>query len=280
MSDPTNTKTPSEMKPAAAGEILSEAPQAPSRRIKRLLARSIFYQMLSFFFRYPEAARDLSSVKENGFIWRDAAKELSLIDGDNKLGAVLDDLLGAFQSLDIHAWRMDYEKNLGHTANSVTPAYELEYGEAHSRREPQELADITGFYNAFGLKVSNKLSERGDHVSVECEFMHYLIYKEVVALEEGAEDKAEICREAGQRFLSDHLARWFPAFARRLSKNSKDFMKKVAVFAFEFMERDCHILEIELGPPGLPIRAVKENEDSGCVSCAFGPNRDLSGGRP
>ena len=262
MSDPTNTKTPSKLE------------------IERLLARSILYQMLSFFFRYPEVARGLSSVKENSFVWRNAAKELSSIYGDSKLEAVLEDLLRTFQSLDIHEWRMDYEKNFVHTAHSGVPAYELEYGEAHSRREPQELADITGFYNAFGLKVSDRLPERGDHVSVECEFLHFLLYKESVALEEGAQDKAEICREASRRFLSDHLSRWLPAFARRLSKHSEGFMKKVAAFAFEFVERDCRILGIELGPEGLPIRAVKENEDSGCVSCAFGPNQGLSGGKP
>lgn len=268
MSDPTNTKTPSK-----------DGGQSRLTPTSHLLARSILYQMLSFFFRCPEVARDHTCVKENSFIWRDAAKELSSIDGERKLGTALDDLLVAFQSLDIHDWRMDYEKNLGHTANSATPAYELEYGEAHSRREPQELADITGFYNAFGLKVSDRLLERGDHVSVECEFLHFLLHKESVALEDGAQDKAEICREASQRFFSDHLAHWLPAFARRLSKNSEGFMKKVAVFAFEFVERDCRILGIELGSAGLPIRAVKENEDSGCVSCAFGPNQGPSGGK-
>lgn len=260
MSGPTNTKTPFKM--------------------ERLLARSILYQMLAFFFRYPQVAGDLSLVKENCFIWRDAAKELSSIYGDSKLEAVLEDLLGTFQSLDIREWRMDYEKNFGHTAHSGVPAYELEYGEAHSRREPQELADITGFYNAFGLKVSGRAPERGDHVSVECEFLHFLLYKESVALEDGAQDKAEICREASRRFLSDHLASWLPAFARRLSRHSEGFMKKVAVFSFEFVERDCRILGIELGPEGLPIRAVKESVDSGCVSCAFGPTQGLSGGKP
>ncbi len=252
MSDPTNTKTPS--KP----------------EVERLLARSILYQMLSFFFRHPEAARDISSVRANSSIWRDAAKALFSDEGDQKLVKTLNDLLEAFSSLDVRDWRLEYEKNLGHTAHSGVPAYELEYGEAHSRREPQELADITGFYNAFGLKVSDRLSERGDHVCVECEFMHFLIYKEIVALEEGAEEKAMICREAGQRFLSDHFGRWLPTFARRLSKKSEGFMKAVAVFAFEFIVWDCRVLGIEAGSTTLPIRGVKENEDAGCVSCIAG----------
>src|SRR3989344_3402841 len=148
MSGPTNTKTPSKLE------------------IERLLARSILYQMLSFFFRCPKAAQDFSAVRKNAVIWREAVKALSFTGGDAKLEVALDDLLVAFQNLDIREWRMDYEKNFGHTAHGGIPAYELEYGEAHSRREPQELADITGFYNAFGLKLSEGSSERGDHVSV------------------------------------------------------------------------------------------------------------------
>ena len=252
MSDPTNTKTQSKL------------------QIERLLARSVLYQMLAFFFRYPEVTRDLSAVKENVSIWRDAVKELFSINGGGDVEAALEDLLTAFQTLSIREWRMDYEKNLGHTAHSGVPAYELEYGEAHSKREPQELADIAGFYNAFGLKVSDKLPERGDHVSVECEFLHFLLYKESVALEDGAQDKAEICRDASFRFFSEHLGYWLPTFSKRLSKNSVGFMKKVAVLAYEFVSQDCRVLGIEPGPEGLPVRVVKENEDSGCVSCVVG----------
>src|SRR3989338_6679117 len=111
MSGPTNTKTQSKFD------------------MDRLLARSILYQMLSFFFRYPEATRDYSAIKENTAIWRAAARDLFSNDGSGNLEKVLDNLLTSFQNLDIYEWRVDYERNLGHTAHSGVPAYELEYGE-------------------------------------------------------------------------------------------------------------------------------------------------------
>lgn len=253
MSAPTSTRTRSEAD------------------INRLLGRSALYQMIAFFFRYPDPGRDLSELKASAPMWREALKELS---SDSAFrGAVqtsLEELLTAFETVDVRQWRSDHESILGHTARGRVPAHELEYGEAHSRREPQELADIMGYYGAFGLKMSDGLFERGDHVCVECEFMHYVLYKEFVASGDQAWAEATICGDASRSFLADHLARWLPPFTKRLSKASDGLLGKAAKFAHEFVGCDCRSLGIEVGPDGLPVRAVKENEDSGCVSCLTG----------
>lgn len=239
MSDPINTKIPSDT------EIL--------------YARSIIYQMLAFFFRHPGEITDISLIQSNVSLWRDAVKTVGLTDH------VIDE----FERATLRAWKNDYEKFLGHTVNSMAPAYELEYGEAHSHREPQALADITAFYNAFGLKVAQYSHERADHVSIECEFMHYLLYKEAVAIEEGTPEQVLVTREAAGNFLKIHLGYWLPSFAKRLGKISDGLVKAVADFAFEFVSEDCRFLGVETGPPDLPVRTIQEKEDAGCVSCEF-----------
>lgn len=248
MSDPTSTKIQSE----------TEA----------LLSRSILYQALSFFLRRPDPTLDFSAIKENARIFQDAADALSP-DGPSNLRKMLDDLLLEFAKTAPPEWMNQYEKFLGYTVNGIAPAYELEYGEEHTHRQPQQLADIAAFHHAFGLQLSSQSHERVDHASVECEFMHFLLYKELLAREEGKKEQAEICWEASRRFLSEHLGYWFPAFVLRLSKHSEGLMKKVADFAFEFVVQDCFLLGIKPGPKDLPIRSIQERAETGCVSCQF-----------
>lgn len=278
MSGPTSTKTPSEMEPAAAGGILSEAPHASSRRIERLLARSALYRASAFFFRHPGLSKNVPDVRENAVIWRKAARTLPFA-GKSGLQKSVDRLLAQFQKARVEKWAEDYERCFGHTANSAVPAYELEYGEEHSHRQPQQLADITAFYAAFGLELSERARERADHISVECEFVHYLLYKEALALESGLTEKAEVCRDASGRFLAEHLGFWLPSFAKRLSKHSNGLMKLVADFAYEFVVLDCRVLGVAAGSESLPIRLMRTSGDNGCVSCVSGPDRGLSGGK-
>jgi putative dimethyl sulfoxide reductase chaperone len=98
--------------------------------------------------------------------------------------------------------------------------YETEYGLPHEFRQSQELADISGFYQAFGFKVGGKLRERPDHILVELEFMYLLCLKEALAHTEGHQARVEICSEAQKRFITDHLGRWVALFSQAVEKNS------------------------------------------------------------
>jgi DMSO reductase family type II enzyme chaperone len=85
-----------------------------------------------------------------------------------------------------------------------------------------ELADVAGFYRAFGVEVEPG-GERSDHISAELEFMHLLAVKEWVALqEEDGGEQVEICRQAARGFLRDHLARWASHFAEQVEEAATD----------------------------------------------------------
>lgn len=68
-----------------------------------------------------------------------------------------------------------------------------------------EMADVAGFYRAFGLDFP---SDRPDHVSMELEFMRIATMKEAKALMDGDGENAGICISAQKSFLSAHLGRW------------------------------------------------------------------------
>lgn len=68
------------------------------------------------------------------------------------------------------------------------------------------LADISGFYKAFGVEPEG---DRPDLLSNELDFMYYLIFKKYYALEndqiEDGEEKAAICDDAQKKFFDEHL---------------------------------------------------------------------------
>jgi TorA maturation chaperone TorD len=113
----------------------------------------------------------------------------------------------------------EYQQIFGLTISKKCPPYETEYcPQTFSVYRSQQLADIAGFYRAFGLEPSRDLPERHDHLALELEFMAWLIAKELRAGDDP--DKIASCREAQKRFFADHLAWWVPAFALALRRRA------------------------------------------------------------
>lgn len=85
-----------------------------------------------------------------------------------------------------------------------------------------EMADVAGFYKAFGVEVDPE-GVRVDHITSELEFMNLLAVKESIALQdEGDGEHAQICRDASRAFLRDHLGRWAPRLGALLDESDAD----------------------------------------------------------
>jgi len=75
-----------------------------------------------------------------------------------------------------------------------------------SRRAVME--EVTRFYNHFGLSLGGESRELPDHITTELEFMHFLTFQEVSALQREKERGPYL--HAQRDFLQRHLARWVP----------------------------------------------------------------------
>lgn len=147
--------------------------------------------------------------------------------------------------------------------------YETEYGLPHEYRQSQEMADIAGFYQAFGFKTGGDVPERPDHVAVELEFMHVMALKEAYALESGSTEHVEICVEAQAQFLKDHLGRWIDLFAQSVAHNAPDSLfVAVARFASRFIQADAGRLGVDLEQPDLAdVEHTPFDPDFSCATC-------------
>jgi TorA maturation chaperone TorD len=123
--------------------------------------------------------------------------------------------------------RREYIRVFGLATCRECPPYETEYHKAEEVFfRSQQMADVAGFYHAFGLTPGGSSRERPDHLALELEFMALLLMKERqagtgdAASPEG--DEAQICRAARESFLRDHLSWWVPSFALAMRLKAED----------------------------------------------------------
>jgi TorA maturation chaperone TorD len=160
----------------------------------------------------------------------------------------------------------EYDR-LFRTDLAATP-YETEYGLHPAARKGPELADILGFYQAFGFRPAPAASELPDHVGAELEFLSLLLVKEADAGRRGAGDEAAVASEAAGKFFGDHLGRWSLAFCRRVREAARHPFYVVA----------AHLLETfmagEAGRLGRPLGEASQGaaaSSAECLACPLAP---------
>jgi TorA maturation chaperone TorD len=84
--------------------------------------------------------------------------------------------------------------------------------------QPVDIADVSGFYLAFGFVLPDSAANPPDHLGAELEFMSLLHLKLALALQRGRPEHARVTRSAMAAFLQDHLGRWAEPFAAALAE--------------------------------------------------------------
>lgn len=122
--------------------------------------------------------------------------------------------------------------------------YSGEYTSKSDFQSTNALADIEGFYAAFGVECE---LERADALTNELEFMHLLIFKEEYALRQElpeALEKARICRDAQRAFFFDHLYPAAQAIARQMAlRSANEFYATTARELLKFLTSEKELLE-------------------------------------
>jgi TorA maturation chaperone TorD len=171
---------------------------------------------------------------------------------------------GVFRSIDADAANEDaYNRLLGHTVRSECPPYELEYRSSEVFQQAQTLADIAGFYRAFGFDATGPVTERADHLATQWEFLAVLSMMESLAKDA---DQAACCIAAQRSYLAEHAGAWMPAFFERVRRaDAGSFLAKVADLGDAVLRQWCMQLGVSTGPRWLELRAISDEDST--ISC-------------
>lgn len=203
------------------------------KEIRDTLATGALWKFLSLLFRCPGdvpvgSIGTLAGELPDG-LQAHAREILSLIE-DSQLEGAYHALLGS--------------------GGPVSP-YESDYqgpGQEGMRDKGVVLGDVAAFYKAFGFDHSKEMLEVPDHVSLEMAFVSYLKLKEAYARMDAAEDAYRICREAENKFLSEHLLGWLPQFLERVIQHgTHEFYEKTACLLGDFLLMETIQSENTLG---------------------------------
>lgn len=203
--------------------------------LREIKNKAILYKLIAAGFGYP--SKELYfSIKENEYF-----DEFKSAFTDLKLNVDLDLLANSRNLLTMREdYFQDYEARyiMDFEANKPKPScslYERHYVENLSNA--QVLLELKAFYKNFELNRSPKFNESEDHIVFELEFMHFLTFKELQAIEMGLDyTPYQKCKKD---FLNRHLLVWIPKLEKKMYKNLvSDFHKLLVSTLSSLIEYD------------------------------------------
>lgn len=181
---------------------------AKRQEAQELLKRATAFRVLAAAFAYPvpghrrsltEQIRRLAPAAGNG--------------EDLPVARSLGRLWRAWAGADEERIRAEYARLF--LGSGPVSLHETAYGDGRRiAGRTAELADISGFYLAFGVRLSQTDPDLPDHVCSELEFYSLMLIKAAYAGRSGWTPKGDITRRALRKFLEQHLGRWTGSLAR------------------------------------------------------------------
>jgi TorA maturation chaperone TorD len=243
------------------------------------LARETLYRCLAAVFSDPRGRHscfsldpaNLAALRGAAELLRSESAELAIPLGLGEVPAEELEVKPLLVALDRPDGEIinEYTRVFGLVTCRECPPYETEYcPNEDTFYRSQQMADIAGFYRAFGLQVAADRGERPDYLPLELEFEAFLLMKmRSAAANDGTAERVRICREARATFLRDHLSWWAPSFALGVRR------KATSGLYFEAARVLASLLPLEravfgLAAPPLPILQPKSDESQNeCESC-------------
>ncbi len=238
----------------------------PRDQVDDALARAVVYRTLSIGFQEPTQGRLRQVGARDGFrVVTAALRRLNRKVGRPQLEPAAH-RLEALPVPGAEALAATYWRLFGHTTRGLICACETEYGPDNGFHQPQQLADISGYYLAFGLRPTAASDARADHIACECEFMDFLNRKEALLLDQpdasaGTSETFEATVMAERSFLRDHLGRFGRAFAARVaSEDGHGYFGALGHMLLAFLDAECVRVDVAAGPVELAVRPESIDE--------------------
>lgn len=183
-------------------------------------AREVVYRFLSLLFLYPKPER-LQKLKlvaaalSRDDWWRDLPFAFTFERLFAEVVAVDDAAIDGIVN----------EYNRLFWVKPLAPPHETFYRDRSGQLRGWMTSELEGIYAENGLTISPTLNEMPDHLAVELEFMSHLCSNTQTRNNE----VIEAAIQSQRAFLTQHLAKWFPKFAKRVKEVMPQYHYGVAV---------------------------------------------------
>lgn len=217
--------------------------------ITSLIRRAALLRLLAAGFLYPDAEFKQRLLQDIAAMPADDAPALAALE---RAWAVADE--ESLKAQSGHPWPAPLASVLSATdeysrlfiGGDAVVLHETTYS---GTGRSAELADINGFYLAFGFDLRAGQHEVADHLGMELEFYSLLLLKQAYALEQDWQDKFEITRDAAKAFLADHLGRWIDKVHERAIERQAAPIYRILFEAIAAaVQRECQAFAVRPAP--------------------------------
>lgn len=154
---------------------------------------------------------------------------------------------GGLDAAGFKALQDDHLKLFVGLTRVLAPMWESVYfGEKKLMFQEQTL-QIREWYARFGLQAERIHREPDDHIGLEMLFVARLASLALQAIENGDQDSLDEILQAQQEFLSEHLLRWGPTWAKLVRQHAAtDFYRGVAHLTLGALLAIAETLQIKM----------------------------------
>jgi putative dimethyl sulfoxide reductase chaperone len=126
--------------------------------------------------------------------------------------------------------------------------YETEHGRMRGLAKGNDLADLAGFYLAFGLTLDDTVHEMLDHVAIQLEFYGVLLLKQELVGGQADAEGERIVDRARRAFLADHLGRFVGVVAEQAAVAADPVYGPIFRWCARLVEAECADLGVTPAP--------------------------------
>ena len=106
---------------------------------------------------------------------------------------------------------------------------------------------VREWFSRFGLQAEKINKEPDDHIGLEILFIAHLVSLTLQAIENDDQISLNEILQAQREFLSDHLLRWGPAWAKLVKQHAAtDFYRGIAHLVHGSLQAIAETLQIEM----------------------------------
>ena len=143
--------------------------------------------------------------------------------------------------------RVDYTRLFVGIKKVLAPLWESVYFNQDRMVFQEQTLQVRAWYRRFGLEPEKLYQEPDDHIGLELLFLVHLAKLGLQALEENDQAGSEKYLQAQRDFLSEHLLRWGPAWAKLVRQHATtDFYRGLAHLVHGTLLAVAELLEVEV----------------------------------